>query len=180
MSDIGGGLDRDDIKAEKVSDLGAANLIRLFSIRLATFHQRHDMDRSRCVGEVAKEFRDDYTVNILRILDEDGYTHPDGYAWNIEPFDEETLRKYDPVFPESREDGGTADVRAGDILKIGDDGLLIVGVGDSKFVGMNKSGKIDVHSLATFRNLFASSKYDASLIRNGEVIRGAGSGAGSA
>ena len=170
------GIDREDIQAEKVSELGADDLIRLFSIRLATFNKRHNLSRERCIGEVALEFRDDYQVNILRVLDERDYIHPDGYAWNIQPFDEDTIRKYDPVLPESIKKGGTADVSPGDILKIGDDGALIVGVDEKQTVVMNKSGKLDTHSLATIREVFNANDIEASLIRDGEIIRGVDTG----
>lgn len=165
-------LDREDIQSEKVSDLSAPSLIRLFTCRLATYNYRHDYSRSRCVGEVAKEFRDDYKVNILRVLDEWDYVHPDGVVWNMGPFPESTIRKFDPVFPESLEEGGSADFRSGDVLVLEDNPFVIIGADDTHLVGMNKSGEIGMHSLATARELFASDEYSPKLIRDGEVIRG--------
>lgn len=165
-------VDREDIDSEGVADLSADSIIRLFSFRLATYDHRNNYSVGRCVGEVAREFRDDYKVNILRILDEWNYMHPRGFKWSIGPFQEDTIRKFDPVFPESREEGGTADIRSGDVIELDGDGLVVIGCTDTHAVAMNKEGEFDKHSLAAVRELFAGDDYPAKLIRGGEVVRG--------
>ena len=160
--------------SNQIQQLTTADIIRLFTARLGEYSMNNDLSKKACIFDVATEFRDEHRINILRILDESGMAHPDGYHFNIELGDgkEELLQRYDPVFPESMEEGGSADFQAGDIIEYDGDGLVIVGVTDSGLVGMNKDGELAKYSLATVRNFFTAREYEARLIRGGDVVRG--------
>lgn len=155
-----------------VADLPDEDIIRVFTIKLAEYHNANDYSRKKCIFDVAREFRDEHQVNILRVLKRNGFVHPDGYRFNIKlEGGKELLQIYDPVVPEAKEEGGTADFRAGDVIEHDGDGLVILAVGETHVAAMNKSGEVMTHALATVRNLFSTRRYDARLIRDGKVIR---------
>jgi hypothetical protein len=162
----------EDTSDTTLADLPDEKLIVLYSIRLHEYTEEHNYSRKKCLYDVAREFRDDHQVNIFRVLERNDWMHPAGYHWNIDfRGGEELLQIFDPVVPESRDEGGTADFQPGDVIEYDGDGLVILAVGESHLAAINKAGKVDTHALATVRNLFTTEKYDVRLIRDGEVVR---------
>lgn len=147
--------------------------LMVYSIALGT--QVHEMgldcdiaaaDRDtveEILADVGRWFRDDVEINIFRVLND---MTADGA-----PVVEGDVSLYDPVVPESRQSGGTADFREGDTIRCHDgEEYEVERVGEDVVRVSVEDAGIAEFTVAELRNLFLTGA--AALARDGNVVRG--------
>jgi hypothetical protein len=159
--------------------------IRAYCIILEDYRRALAGDRGN-VSKTAKDLavrgaermRDDYRVNIMRVLDRNGWSvpgHEYSFSVDFSSRPESFFRKFDPVTALERAEGGPADIRPGDCLRIGKDGALVVASNMTDAVIFSPYKGYEGFPLASVRNMMLDGPSELGLdepiqfIRDGEV-----------